>query len=141
MEGKKLLEERENQQRHYGRAQMLKTQNQQSRVKSINIGDRRRVAGVEEKKPKNYSRAREKVNVAALYDDDDYDDDAGKAGGGLEDFLQELDQVPKARAPLSAATSAVDQAKQAQGTSPAAATILASPSQRKEHEDFLDSII
>lgn len=138
MEGKKLLEERENQRRHNGRAQLLKTQKQQSKVKSINIGHRRRAVEETTQQPSRKNRDREKVNIAALYDDEDGD---GKTGHGLDAFLQQLDQTP--RAPLSAATSAAEQSREVQAaTSTAGATAVnTSPSQRKEHEDFLDSII
>ncbi|UZJ55259.1 hypothetical protein CBS101457_004579 [Exobasidium rhododendri] len=132
IEGKRLLEERERERRHYGRAQMLKTS--QSKTISLNIGENRskkcgKPARTVERVPRN-------VNVGTLYDAEDDDDEEEAREDGVDAFFKQLDltkggtRVTSSRRTLEKPTSP---------TSPPAA--LSSSMRLQADEDFLDSII
>lgn len=141
MEGKKLLQEREREKRHYGRAQMLKYQQPESKVISLNIGENRRKQKEQDKDTKK--KPQSSFNMADLYYDDEVDVPQSHPGGNDEDgFDYFLNEVSKAKSSsrtnnLQVSAQKGNEAKQIA----TATTSIPSSTNRKEDEDFLDSII
>jgi hypothetical protein len=125
MEGKRLLEERERERRHFGRAEMLKSK--QSKTISLNIGENRNVKESQPSKPGG--RTPRNVNRAALYDTEEED----SKEDGVDIFLQALNSSKRD-------TSSAAKLPIVSPPLPALASLPAS-TRRKEDEDFLDSII
>lgn len=136
-EGKRLLEEKERETRHFGRVQKLKSG--QPRTISLDIGDQRRSGNGDDPSLRLSGKSRRNIDITALYgdDDDDDEDNGGRTAASEDDGLDALlRQKGRANhAPHTTNTSAPI----SPGT--AVTALPTSPSQRKEHEDFLDSII
>lgn len=145
-EGKRLLEERERERRHYGRAQMLLKHQQQphSKVISLNIGENRREKEDNTKvqslgKPK---KIQSNFNMASLYDDET--DEKRHCNGeidkdGFDTFFNEVSKVKNLAQESKQKT--VEQNSNEVRQAAAIRTSELSAKSRKEDEDFLDGII
>ena len=134
-EGKRLLEEKERETRHFGRVQKLKSG--QPRTISLDIGDQRRSGNGDHPSLRSSGKPRRNIDITALYGDDDDEDNGGRTAASEDDGLDALlRQKGQANHPPHATHTS---APISSGT--AVTALPTSPSQRKEHEDFLDSII
>lgn len=120
MEGRRLLEEKDRESKHYGKAQGLKSQ--QPKTISINIGENQRKK--EDSKTSNGRRViRRQMNMAALYDEEEDPIAVMPSNGAILSLPPTNDKV------------------QDFASNPALTRPVQASAPLREQEDFLDSII